>query len=120
MAALGVDDSTWVVAYDTVGGMYAARLWWMLRWAGHAGASVLDGGLAAWQAEGGAIVATPALARAPGSFTLRPPLTATLGHAEVLANLASADKLVMTRERPTGFAARTRRWTRSPATSRAR
>ncbi|MCW5625754.1 MAG: sulfurtransferase, partial [Burkholderiales bacterium] len=40
---------TQVVAYDSGGGMYAARLWWMLRhWLGHADAAVLDGGWDAW------------------------------------------------------------------------
>jgi thiosulfate/3-mercaptopyruvate sulfurtransferase len=34
-ARLGIDARTQVVAYDASGGMYAARLWWMLRWLGH-------------------------------------------------------------------------------------
>ena len=32
--------------------MYAARLWWMLRWLGHEAVAVLDGGFAKWAAEG--------------------------------------------------------------------
>jgi thiosulfate/3-mercaptopyruvate sulfurtransferase len=44
---------THVVAYDDANGaLAAARLWWLLRVAGHKHASVLDGGLAAWRAEG--------------------------------------------------------------------
>jgi thiosulfate/3-mercaptopyruvate sulfurtransferase len=35
--------------------MYAGRLWWMLRWMGHDGVAVLDGGLARWQREGHAV-----------------------------------------------------------------
>ena len=46
-----------VVVYDAQGGMYAARAWWMLLWAGHRAASVLDGGLAAWTAAGGPLEA---------------------------------------------------------------
>lgn len=49
---LGIDASTQVVAYDQDAGMYASRLWWMLRWLGHDRVAVLDGGLAGWVAEG--------------------------------------------------------------------
>ena len=50
MAAHGVTPETLVVAYDASGGMYAAHLWWMLRWLGHDRVAVLDGGWQAWQA----------------------------------------------------------------------
>jgi thiosulfate/3-mercaptopyruvate sulfurtransferase len=49
---LGVNHGSQVIAYDAQGGMFAARLWWMLRWVGHDAAAVLDGGLQAWQALG--------------------------------------------------------------------
>lgn len=49
---LGIDASKHVVAYDQAGGMYAARLWWMLRWLGHEQVAVLDGGFAKWLREG--------------------------------------------------------------------
>jgi thiosulfate/3-mercaptopyruvate sulfurtransferase len=52
---LGITPQTQVVAYDRHGAMFAARLWWMLRWLGHAPVAVLDGGLAAWQAAGGSL-----------------------------------------------------------------
>jgi thiosulfate/3-mercaptopyruvate sulfurtransferase len=42
-----------VVAYDAAGGaLAAARLWWMLRLAGHLRVAVLDGGLDAWRGGG--------------------------------------------------------------------
>jgi thiosulfate/3-mercaptopyruvate sulfurtransferase len=52
LGALGVGDETLVVASDDGGGMWASRLWWMLRVFGHDRAAVLDGGLGAWRAEG--------------------------------------------------------------------
>jgi thiosulfate/3-mercaptopyruvate sulfurtransferase len=52
LGALGIDNSKQVVAYDASGGPYAARLWWMLRWIGHAQAAVLDGGWQAWTGAG--------------------------------------------------------------------
>lgn len=48
LGELGVGDATQVIAYDDAGGMFAARLWWLMRWLGHRRVAVLDGGLIAW------------------------------------------------------------------------
>ena len=52
MGALGVGDDSRVVLYDGSNSAWAARVWWMLRWAGFDRAALLDGGLRAWTAEG--------------------------------------------------------------------
>ncbi len=52
---LGVTPASAVVAYDRQGSAFAARAWWMLRWLGHREVAVLDGGLPAWVAAGGAL-----------------------------------------------------------------
>ena len=53
----GVAPTDTVVCYDAGPGSYAARLWWMLRWVGHAQAAVLNGGFARWVAEGRPVTA---------------------------------------------------------------
>ncbi|MCK9895452.1 sulfurtransferase [Frankia sp. AgB32] len=50
MSRLGVGPGTHVVAYDAESGMWATRLWWLLRLFGFDAVSVLDGGLTAWRA----------------------------------------------------------------------
>ena len=57
LGRLGIDANTQVVAYDQDNGMHASRLWWLLRWLGHAAVAVLDGGFAAWVADGRAMAA---------------------------------------------------------------
>ena len=49
---LGITNGTQVVVYDQDSGLYAGRLWWLLRYAGHQAVALLDGGLAKWTAEG--------------------------------------------------------------------
>ncbi|MFJ9900080.1 sulfurtransferase [Streptomyces sp. NPDC091280] len=51
LARLGVGEGTGVVTYDSGGGIWAARLWWMLRAIG-VPAAVLDGGLEGWARAG--------------------------------------------------------------------
>jgi thiosulfate/3-mercaptopyruvate sulfurtransferase len=52
---LGIDSGTQVIAYDESNGSFAARAWWLLKWLGHSRAAVLDGGIKAWIAAGGAL-----------------------------------------------------------------
>lgn len=50
MRRLGIDDPSFVVAYDAgPGHMAAARLWWILQWMGHDSVAVLDGGFDRWR-----------------------------------------------------------------------
>jgi thiosulfate/3-mercaptopyruvate sulfurtransferase len=73
-AALGIAPETQVVAYDADSSMFAARLWWMLRYLGHDAVAVLDGGFARWVAEGGAVQ--------PGRVTATPTVFSPKPRAE--------------------------------------
>lgn len=59
LASIGMTPGRLLVAYDAADGMYAARVWWMLRWLGHEQVAVLDGGFAAWQQAGGPVDTAP-------------------------------------------------------------
>lgn len=89
MAVLGLRCGMQVVAYDASGGPYAARLWWMLRWVGHANVAVLDGGWNAWRKAGGAVDAV-APAITPGNFA-GAPLAVTVDAASVEAAIGKPD-----------------------------
>ena len=55
LQGFGIAAGTQVVVYDYASGALAARLWWMLRWFGHARVAVLNGGLKAWLASDGSL-----------------------------------------------------------------
>ncbi|MEI2414657.1 sulfurtransferase [Orrella sp. JC864] len=95
MAALGAHPDTQVVAYDGSGGMYAARLWWMLRWIGHEAVAVLDGGLAAWREAGFPDTDKPPMARAPGTLSVRAPLAALVDYDTLLRHVRQGERLVL-------------------------
>ncbi|WP_312160979.1 sulfurtransferase [Massilia timonae] len=94
LQAFGIDDDTQVVAYDAHGGMFAARLWWLLRWLGHEAVAVLDGGMAAWQALGQPL-STETPARPRGSLSVRAPFVPTVTVREVMDNLENGQRIVI-------------------------
>lgn len=69
VAALNVNSASHVVVYDQRGIFSAPRLWWMFRVFGHDNVAVLDGGLPAWIAGGGAVDSGAPAPAAPAAFT---------------------------------------------------
>ncbi len=98
----GVYPNSQVIAYDAHGGMFASRLWWMLRWVGHQGVAVLDGGLPAWQAAGGELT-KDVIIRPRGSITLQASLVGTVTADDVLANLSGRARVVLDARAPDRF-----------------
>jgi thiosulfate/3-mercaptopyruvate sulfurtransferase len=50
-SALGIDNDSTVVVYDSALGQWASRLWWLFRAFGYDNVAVLDGGLTKWKLE---------------------------------------------------------------------
>ncbi len=89
LGALGVSRQTQVVVYDDDGGMYAVRLWWLLRWLGHNRVAVLDGSIRRWIQEGRPLVADePERAAAVFEIDLR---DGVVSAAEIEANLENKE-----------------------------
>jgi thiosulfate/3-mercaptopyruvate sulfurtransferase len=83
LRAWGVNHDSLVVAYDDGNAMYAARLWWMLRWLGHAQVRVLDGGLRRWM-QLGLPLDESVPAHAAGNFLAHPRPALAVDAARVL------------------------------------
>jgi len=86
----GVDGNVQVIAYDQGNGAYAARLWWLLRWLGHARVAVLNGGFAAWQ-QAGLPVSAESEVRAARQFTARPLQAAVVATSDVARWVENGD-----------------------------
>ena len=102
LGALGIDNTKQVVAYDASGGCYAARLWWMLRWVGHAGAALLDGGWNAWLNSGLPVAREKPIIRST-SFSLRPRLELAVDAAYIAAHFADPAVAVIDARSPDRF-----------------
>jgi thiosulfate/3-mercaptopyruvate sulfurtransferase len=97
----GIGADSAVVVYDDNGAMSAARLWWLLRWIGHHAVRVLDGGLDAWRAAGGEVVAgpddepvpaVPPLVARPGSLPTVTAADIVAGDAGLLVDARAAER----------------------------
>ncbi len=101
MSACGVDAATQVVAYDNEGGIFASRLWWMLRWLGHDRVAVLDGGLAGWK-RGKRVLEEPVPVVESRQFTPHPQDMA-VDLEQVLADLGTEWMLIIDARSPQRF-----------------
>ena len=58
LSSIGFSNAHQAIVYDRNDMNYCGRLWWMLKWVGHDAVAILDGGLQAWLAAGGALANT--------------------------------------------------------------
>ena len=90
MESLGIGDETHVVAYDSNGSLWAARLWWVLNYYGHTKVTVLNGGWQKWFDEGRpATLDVPRPGAATFSPKADPDLVCTVDYGT--ANVGNAD-----------------------------
>ena len=96
LTSVGMTNATQAVVMDRNGANYCGRLWWMLKWAGHENVAVLDGGLQAWEAAGGAVErghSTPAPAAT--AFQLAPSRYALVAPETVADRLGRTSQTVL-------------------------
>ena len=103
LGSCGISEHNQVVVYDRQGMNFCGRLWWMFKWCGHEAVAVLDGGLPAWVAAGGAVATGAALPVAPVAFPLRKPLLTLKHTADVSANLGRPAQTIVDARAPARY-----------------
>jgi len=98
----GVNRNSQIIAYDAQGSIFAARLWWMLRWIGHENVAVLDGGLPAWIAQRMQLSTEPA-SRARGDINAQLSRVTTVSADDIVANLSQPSRIVVDARAPDRF-----------------
>jgi thiosulfate/3-mercaptopyruvate sulfurtransferase len=98
---LGIATTSQVVVYDQQQGMYASRVWWMLRWLGHDAVAVLDGGFDKWQREGRAVTTEVPQVKA-AAFAIRGTVP-TVDAQAILASLPAHSLVVVDARSPDRF-----------------
>jgi thiosulfate/3-mercaptopyruvate sulfurtransferase len=95
LCSVGFANDMQAVVYDRNNANYCGRLWWMLKWAGHDAVAVLDGGLQAWQAAGGALTGRDEPSHFQSNFRLGTPLRRLATTSDVQSHLGRADQTVI-------------------------
>lgn len=99
----GIGPQTQVIAYDDAGGVFAARVWWLLRWLGHDAVAVLDGGWQAWQAQGQRVTAEIPSVAMSARFVPHPRRELWLSTGQVKDAMALEEILLLDARAPERF-----------------
>ena len=103
LSSVGFANDMQAVVYDRNGANYCGRLWWMLKWAGHANVAVLDGGLQAWQNAGGEVSSGEEAAHFQTNFMLAEPLATLIDATQVLKQLGQPTQTLIDARAPQRF-----------------
>jgi len=95
LGSVGFTNTMQAVVYDRNGVNYCGRLWWMLKWAGHNAVAVLDGGLQAWQAEGGEVAQGVETAISPSKYTLAQSQRTLVAMKAVASNIGKPSQTII-------------------------
>ncbi|MBO9650631.1 MAG: sulfurtransferase [Variovorax sp.] len=100
LSSVGFANDMQAVVYDRNGANYCGRLWWMLKWMGHEAVAVLDGGLQAWQATGGAVTDREEPSHFQSNFVTGEPLVRLVDTKTVATRLAQPDQTLIDARAP--------------------
>jgi thiosulfate/3-mercaptopyruvate sulfurtransferase len=105
LGGLGFQNKMQAVVYDRNSANYCGRLWWMLKWLGHDAVAVLNGGLQAWQAAGGAVESGAPATTPPQSntFELKPALREWLSTAQLAPQVGHPEVTLIDARSPVRF-----------------
>ena len=101
LSSIGFTNAHQAVVYDRNGVNYCGRLWWMLKWVGHEAVAVLDGGLQAWQAAGGAVETAQTASKpkkspfSPSNYTLAVELSTLVAINTIADNLNKPSQTIL-------------------------
>lgn len=99
----GLNKTDQVVVYDAGPGLFAARVWWLLRWLGHTQVRVLDGGFKAWVEAGLPISQETPRPVPEGNFTGEPDNRKLMAAADILQRLDDASLQLLDARAPARF-----------------
>ena len=95
LGSVGFTPAMQAVVYDRQGANYCGRLWWMLKWLGHAHVAVLDGGWQAWEAAGGKAETGIASSVSGPNYPLAHALSALAAIETVATKLGSSTQTII-------------------------
>lgn len=100
LSRVGFANDMQAVVYDRNNANYCGRLWWMLKWAGHAAVAVLDGGLQAWQAAGGTVRGGDEPSHFQSNFEVGEPLVRLVTKEDVARHLEDGTQTLVDARAP--------------------